>query len=198
MEFESKQYTGTESSGFVEVIVIISGGSSTSPISVMVTTSEQTATGKGYIKSQHKITTSDYCTLIGSGVDFDSNPINITFAAGEVNKSVSISVMCDKIVEETEKFSITLTLTGNNPQVTLGKNSTIGIISDSTGKWWNSNEYKEWYDGINYTVIVNFNQSSYEVIEGRGEVMIVIELNQRSSQRFEVIISLMDITAECE
>ena len=49
MEFQSKQYTGTESSGFVEVVVIISGGSSTSPISVMLTTSEWSATGKGYI-----------------------------------------------------------------------------------------------------------------------------------------------------
>ena len=49
MEFESKQYNGTESSGFVEVVVIISGGSSTSPISVMVTTSEQTATGEDYV-----------------------------------------------------------------------------------------------------------------------------------------------------
>ena len=45
---------------------------------------------------------------------------------------------------------------------------------------------------------MNFNQSSYEVIEGRGKVMIGIELNQRSSQRFEVMITLMDITAECK
>ena len=51
VEFESDQYNGSESSGFVEVVVIISGGSSTSPISVMVTTSEQTATGEGYIKA---------------------------------------------------------------------------------------------------------------------------------------------------
>ena len=87
-----------------------------------------------YIKSQHNITTSDYYALIGSGVDFDSNPINITFAAGEVNKSVNISVMCDNIVEGTEKFNITLTLTSNNPQVRIGRNSTIGIIIDSTGK----------------------------------------------------------------
>ena len=50
VEFESYQYTGSESSGFVEVVEIISEGSSTSPISVMVTTSEQSATGEGYIK----------------------------------------------------------------------------------------------------------------------------------------------------
>ena len=49
VEFESGQYTGSESSGFVEVVVIISGGSSTTPISVMMTTSDKrTATGEGY------------------------------------------------------------------------------------------------------------------------------------------------------
>ena len=45
VEFESEQYTGSESSGFVEVVVIISGGSSITPISVMMTTTERTATG---------------------------------------------------------------------------------------------------------------------------------------------------------
>ena len=51
VEFESEQYTGSESSGFVEVVVIISGGSSTKPISVMVTTIERTATGDEYINN---------------------------------------------------------------------------------------------------------------------------------------------------
>ena len=51
IEFESEQYTISESSRFVEVVVIISGGSSTSPISVMVTTREWSATGEGYIIS---------------------------------------------------------------------------------------------------------------------------------------------------
>ena len=46
------------------------------------------------------------------------------------------------------------------------------------------------------TVVVNFKQSSYEVMEDGGEVMIVIELSQPSSKPFDVIISLMDITTE--
>ena len=48
--FKSAQYTGFESSGFVEVVIVLSG-SSTTPISVMATTSEamrQPATGKEY------------------------------------------------------------------------------------------------------------------------------------------------------
>ena len=51
VEFESGQYTGSESSGFVEVIVIISGGSSTTPLSVMITisTAGQSASSEKYI-----------------------------------------------------------------------------------------------------------------------------------------------------
>ena len=53
VEFESGQYTGSESSGFVEVVVIISGGSSTISISVMITitTARQSAGGEGYINN---------------------------------------------------------------------------------------------------------------------------------------------------
>ena len=43
---------------------------------------------------------------------------------------------------------------------------------------------------------MNFNQSSYEVMENRYEVMIVIELSQPSSEPFDVMISLMNVTAE--
>ena len=51
VEFESGQYTGSESSGLVEVIVIISGGSSTTPLSVMITitTTGQSASSERYI-----------------------------------------------------------------------------------------------------------------------------------------------------
>ena len=131
VEFTRSKYTGSESSGFIEVVVIISGGSSTSPISVMVTTSEQTARGEGYDNNYIWITT---CTLAGSGMDFDSNTTNLMFASGEVNKSVNISVTCDKIVERTERFDISLALTINNPQVRTGRDRSQAVITDSTGK----------------------------------------------------------------
>ena len=51
VEFESQQYTGSESSGFVKITIL--GGSSTTPISVMINMTEQSATGEGYINSQH-------------------------------------------------------------------------------------------------------------------------------------------------
>ena len=45
---------------------------------------------------------------------------------------------------------------------------------------------------------MNFKQSSYEVMEDGGEVLTVIELSQPSSKPFDVMISLMNVTAECE
>ena len=47
----------------------------------------------------------------------------------------------------------------------------------------------------NYTVVVNFKQSSYEVMEDRGEVTIEMELSKSSSKPFEVMITVMDVTA---
>ena len=41
--------------------------------------------------------------------------------------------MCDKIVEGTERFNISLILTSNNPQVRSGRDKAVGIITDSTG-----------------------------------------------------------------
>ena len=42
---------------------------------------------------------------------------------------------------------------------------------------------------------MNFKQSSYEVMEDRGEVTVMIELSRQSSKPFEVMISSMDVTA---
>jgi len=41
VQFASGQFTGSESSGFIEVVVEITGGTSNTPITVMVTPSEQ-------------------------------------------------------------------------------------------------------------------------------------------------------------
>ena len=52
VEFGSDKFVGSESSGHVEVVVIILGGSSITPIEVVMTPSEQSpvsARGEGYI-----------------------------------------------------------------------------------------------------------------------------------------------------
>ena len=48
--FGFRSYFGYESSGSIEIAVTISGGLSATPISVMVTTTGQTATGKGMLQ----------------------------------------------------------------------------------------------------------------------------------------------------
>ena len=48
---ESGQYRGFESSEFVKIVITISGGLSALPISLVVTTTGQTATGEGYINN---------------------------------------------------------------------------------------------------------------------------------------------------
>ena len=134
-----------------------------------------------------------------SGKDFDAKFIDsLTFAPGVVDKTTDIAVKCDSDIESEEKFNISLLLTSNNTQVRTGRDRAEGVITDSTGKWWDSSEYRRWYDRINCTVVVNFKQSSYEVIEDSNEVMIVIELSQPSSEPFEVMISLMNVTAQGE
>ena len=52
IEFASEQFNGSESSGIVEVVVVKVGGTSSTPLDVIVTPFEQSpvnATGKEYI-----------------------------------------------------------------------------------------------------------------------------------------------------
>ena len=74
----------------------------------------------------------DYCILIGSGVDFNSDPFNITIDAGATEGRANIAVTCDDEVEGSETFDMTLTssVTG----VMLGRDTSEGVITDSTGK----------------------------------------------------------------
>ena len=71
--------------------------------------------------------------MIGSGEDFDSNPIIVRLGVGEMSKGVNISVNCDKEVEGEERFEMRLSLLSNNPQVIAGRSRSSGRITDSTG-----------------------------------------------------------------
>ena len=67
------------------------------------------------------------------GNDLDTEPIALTFAPNEVNKTANVPLKCDKRPENKERFNISLTLTTNDPQVRTGKDRSVGIIRDSTG-----------------------------------------------------------------
>ena len=75
----------------------------------------------------------DYCILIGSSVDFNSNSFTITINAGATDGRANISVSCDAEVEGLETFDVKLTLTSNISGVTLGRDTSVGQIVDSTG-----------------------------------------------------------------
>ena len=75
-------------------------------------------------------------TVIGSGVDFNSNPFNITINAGATEGRATVSVTHDDEVEGLETFHMRLTLTSSSPGVELGRSTSKGKISDSTGKWY--------------------------------------------------------------
>ena len=81
------------------------------------------------------ILTTNYCTVIGSGVDFNSNPFNITINAGATDGRANVSVSCDDEVEGLETFDMRLTLTSSSSGITLGRDTCEGQITDSTGKW---------------------------------------------------------------
>ena len=78
--------------------------------------------------------TIDHLILTGSGVDFNSNPFTITIDAGAMEGGANISVTCDDDVEGLETFDMRLTLTSSSDGVTLGRDTSVGQIIDSTGK----------------------------------------------------------------
>ena len=135
VDFASGQFTGSESSGTIEVVVRIIGGTSSDPITVTVTPSVQSpvsAMGKpSYVCIV--VVSFDGCH-IGSGVDFDSNPFNITIDAESSMGSGMVSIVYDNVVEETEAFNLGLTLVTVSPQIALGRSTSVAQITDSTGK----------------------------------------------------------------
>jgi len=76
-----------------------------------------------------------FCVL-GSDVDFSSNPVRVTFNPGEIQKTTSIPVTCDRVVERVEVFNMRLSVVSAPPdiRIDLGLSNCIGVIMDSTGQ----------------------------------------------------------------
>ena len=47
-------------------------------------------------------------TLIGGGVDYDSGPYTVTFPAGNASVSFNVNISIDHLVEDGEKFYLTI------------------------------------------------------------------------------------------
>ena len=70
----------------------------------------------------------------GSGIDFNSDPFNITINTGATIGRADISVTCDDVVEGMETFDMRLALTSSIAGITLGRDMAKGQITDNTGK----------------------------------------------------------------
>ena len=133
VEFESDEFVGSESSGNVEVVVIISGGSSITPIEVEVNPKQIQNSGKGY-NVMYELVIFVLIVNVGPHRDFDTSRIAVMFAAGDVTKRVNIPVSCDVLVEGEERIDIRLSLMNANPQIKMGRSRSTGRIIDSTGQ----------------------------------------------------------------
>ena len=88
-----------------------------------------------YLCTRGKFNSQISSYFTGSGVDFNSNPFNITINAGATEGRANVSVTCDNEVEGLETFDMTLTLRTNSSSVMLSRDICEGQITDSTGRW---------------------------------------------------------------
>ena len=58
--------------------------------------------------------------FVGDGVDYISRPYHITFSAGIIQESFSISIIDDNILEETETFQLSINASALPINVTSG------------------------------------------------------------------------------
>ena len=129
--FASTQFTGTESSGFIEVVVRITGGTSITPITVTVTPTEQSPVSAiGKLSTKQPIQLHYHCALfyLLLDVDFNSIPFNITINAGSTEGRGNVTVILDNVVEGLEKFNMSLTLASDHSQITLDRDRCEGQI----------------------------------------------------------------------
>ena len=61
--------------------------------------------------------------------------MTITINAGATDGRANVSVTCDNVTEGLETFDMRLTVTSNSSGVTLGRDTSEGQITDSTGTW---------------------------------------------------------------
>ena len=74
--------------------------------------------------------------LTGNGVDYTSTPIIASFATGATSTTINVSVIKDKIAEESETFDLTLIIPPSlSVQLIPGKiTKAVGRITDDTSK----------------------------------------------------------------
>ena len=140
INFLRKEYIAAELVGYVQIIVVLSGGVSNDSITLTVTPNEQSpvsATGIGKMHFINICTQLHYSVyflcITGSGIDFDSNPFNLTYNPSEMLVGVfKITIKCDNMTEETEIFDVTIA--SDNPLVYIEDDTALVRIIETTSK----------------------------------------------------------------
>ena len=134
LEFASANYVVQES-GPNAIISVLRTGDTNGTVSVNYGTSDGSAT---------------------AGADYVAQTGTLTFGPGETNKSFSITILQDTLVEGNETVNLALSLPGGNTLATLGAQATatLTIVDDDTA--------------------IDFTSATYSVSEAAGVVGITI------------------------
>ena len=72
-----------------------------------------------------------YCLSLAAPSDFTSDPVTVTFTAGQTVATASVPIIDDPEVEDTEMFNATLSTTDSN--VAFGQDTATVTILDNDG-----------------------------------------------------------------
>jgi len=77
------------------------------------------------------------CWLTGGGVDYNSEPYNVTFLAGMTHASFNVAIINDIVSEDNETFDLIIELSSLPSNVTAinPEQATVTIVDDDDGKY---------------------------------------------------------------
>ena len=138
MRFSRAQFTGSEATAFVMVVLELVKGISSNPFNVTVTPSQQSPVSA----EGNSVMCMIMCWVKGvwltGGVDFNTTPLTATFDSGMTMSSVSVPVMDDMLAEGVnETFDLTLIVPSLlGPAITAGgRDTATGVIIDTTSEY---------------------------------------------------------------
>ncbi|MEC4983364.1 MAG: Calx-beta domain-containing protein [Oscillatoria sp. PMC 1068.18] len=158
IQFSQASYTVAEGDGTVNVVTLTrSGGDLNTTSQVALSVTGGTATGGGV----------DYSILTNS---------TVSFAAGETSKTVTVNVVDDNLVENTETVNFSVTAL-NNADIGTRSSATLSILDN---------------DGVGEAPTIEFSASSYLVNENAGNSQVVTltrtggEIDEASTVRVSI------------
>ncbi|MBA3961034.1 MAG: hypothetical protein H0X40_03925 [Chthoniobacterales bacterium] len=137
IQFSPTNYTVAETAGTADITVVASrAGDPNQVLTVSYQTIPATAT---------------------AGKDYTTKSGTLTFNAGETQKTISVPIINDSLIESTESFLVVLSNPGSGAMLVGSTTATVDISDDDSP-----------------TATIGFNQDSYDVDEGAGFATLTI------------------------